>query len=265
MKKILLAVAVLIAPFLDCNLTEAKRGPAPEVESVIYKGIKFIASNTPQRMGYVEAWDIETKRKAWEQKVYTVVFDRLLEQDVQWVFISSLNIEDKKLVVTDERGKEYRVDIPKNILKEQVQPLQLTIKSDKQVYEVGEEIIISGYIENTSKQDTYIYPLEQTLTVTYDIIGPQGNKIDVPLPIIDLWTPKKDDFVLIKAGGSLPKTFKLYLTREVFPALSGIYTISVKYDVWDKGYYENGKFMDLNAWTGMLTSNTIIIEVVEKK
>lgn len=39
----------------------------------------------------------------------------------------------------------------------------------------------------------------------------------------------------------------------------------VKYDIWKEGYYEDGKFINLNAWTGTLTSNTITIEVAENK
>jgi hypothetical protein len=33
------------------------------------------------------------------------------EEDVQWVFIEALNIQDGRLVVTSERGKTYQVDV----------------------------------------------------------------------------------------------------------------------------------------------------------
>ena len=146
---------------------------------------------------------------------------------------------------------------------EPTQPLQLTVKPEKQVYGIGEIIIISGEIKNVSNQDIFIYSLEKSLTVTYDVIDSKRNKIDVPLPIIDLWTPKKDDFVLLKLDKSLPKTFKFSIPREIIK--SGLYTISVKYNIWEKGYYEEGKLIDLDAWTGILTSNTITINVVEVK
>lgn len=146
---------------------------------------------------------------------------------------------------------------------EPTQPLQLTVKPEKQVYGIGEIIIISGEIKNVSNQDIFIYLLEKSLTVTYDVIDSKGNKIDVPGDIIDLWPPKKDDFALLKSGKSLPKTFKLSIPREIIK--SGLYTISVKYNIWEKGYYEDGKLIDLGTWTGILTSNTIAINVVEVK
>lgn len=264
-KTFLLVIVIGVISCVFCQLTEAKRMPAPEVEPVIYKGVKFISPNTPQKMGYVEAWDMETNKKVWEKKVYTVFINPIMEADVQWVFISSLTIEDGKLVVVNERGKKYKVDIPENILKEnKPQAFQLIIESAKPTYEyeIGKPIIISGQLRNVSGQTFFIYTLEETLTVSYEVIGPKGEKIDVGGPIIDLWLPKKDDFTLIKPDKSLTKTFKLYIAREDLYLLPGVYTISVIYDVWKEGYYdEESGFVDLNAWTGTVKSNPIKIEI----
>jgi hypothetical protein len=266
MKKFIsLAIVLGMISFVMCNLAEAKRGPAPEVVPLIYKGMKFIAPNSPQKMGYIEAWDIETNKKVWEKKVYRVFINPLMEADVQWVFISSLTIEDGKLVVVNERGKKYKVGIPENILKEsKPQAFQLIIESAEPTYEyeVGKPIIISGLLRNVSGQSLYIYTLEETLTVSYEVIGPKGEKIDVGGPIIDLWPPKKDDFALIKPDKSLTKTFKLYIAREDLYLLPEVYAISVIYDVWKEGYYdEESGFVDLNAWTGTVKSNPIKIEI----
>lgn len=143
-------------------------------------------------------------------------------------------------------------------------PLTLTIKSDKEVYESGEEVIIFGQIKNISEKDVFIYPLEWTLTVTYEVIDSKGKKIDVPLPISDLWPPTKNDFVLIKAGGLLQKSWGLSIVDEDLQFLPDVYTIMVRYEVREDGYYENGKFVDLDAWTGTLVSNIITIEVKGK-
>lgn len=117
-KIILMTVLAALTPFLFFSSVEAKRAGAPKVEPLVYKGVKFIAPNTPQRMGYVEAWDTVTNTKVWEKKVYSVFINPIMEQDVQWLFIKSLSIEDNKLMVIDEEGQVYKLDIPVNILKE---------------------------------------------------------------------------------------------------------------------------------------------------
>jgi hypothetical protein len=116
MRKFLFLTALTaIIPFLFCDLVVAKRMPPKNVKPLVYKGIVFIAPR--QKMCYVEARDFKTNKKVWEKKVYGIIYDPFLEKDVQDVFITSLGIEGNKLVVTDERGKIYRMEIPKNILK----------------------------------------------------------------------------------------------------------------------------------------------------
>lgn len=121
---ILLKEQTMVKPILLCTISigsifcqtaVAKRGAAPQVEPLFYKGIKFIA--TCDRMGYVEAWDVETNKKVWEKKVYSVLINPFKEADVQWIFIESLAIEGDTLIVITERSKRYRVKIPKEILK----------------------------------------------------------------------------------------------------------------------------------------------------
>jgi len=90
-------------------MVEAKRLPPQEVEPVIYNGIKYTA--THEKMGYVEAWDIKTGKKLWEKKVYDVKIDPYMEADVQWVFITNLSIKDGKLIVVNENGNRYEIDI----------------------------------------------------------------------------------------------------------------------------------------------------------
>jgi hypothetical protein len=112
MKYIFAVLLVLFSPVFS----QAKRMAPEEVEPLIYKGIKFVAPT--QKMGYIEAWDIETKKKVWEKKVYTVIYNPLLETDVQDIFIVSLQIKDGKLLVIDEHHRRFKEVIPKEILRE---------------------------------------------------------------------------------------------------------------------------------------------------
>ena len=110
MKSVLLVVAMLV---LLAPVAFAKRGAPAEVKPVICEGIEYraphstIASN---KMGVVEAWDKATGKILWEQKVNTVAIDTNLEVDVQHVFITKLEIDAGKLIVTNERNDRYSID-----------------------------------------------------------------------------------------------------------------------------------------------------------
>ncbi len=67
--------------------------------------------------------------------------------------------------------------VPFGYCQESTQPLRLTIKSDKQVYEVGEEITLEVTIANLSSNELYIVPLIESSHLTldrkkYDCHGP---------------------------------------------------------------------------------------------
>ena len=50
-------------------------------------------------------------RRFGELTIFTNGIDPNLEEDVQWVFVKALNIQDGRLMVTTERGKTYQVDL----------------------------------------------------------------------------------------------------------------------------------------------------------
>ena len=81
------------------------------MDPVIYEGIRYVAPNDDGRRGYIEAWNVGTNKKLWELTIFTNRIDPNLEEDVQWVFIKTLNIQDGRLMVTSERGKTYQVDV----------------------------------------------------------------------------------------------------------------------------------------------------------
>ena len=105
-----LAVILLLTLLLP-QLTSAKRLPPVKLDPVIYEGIRYVAPNDDGRRGYVEAWNLGTNKKLWELTIFTNGIDPNLEEDVQWVFIKALNIQDGRLMVTSERGKTYQVDV----------------------------------------------------------------------------------------------------------------------------------------------------------
>ncbi len=97
----------LLLPQLAC----AKRIAPGKVDPVIYERIRYIAPNDDGRRGYIQAWNVGTNKKLWELTIFTNGIDPNFEEDVQWVFIKVLNIQDGRLMITSERGKTYQVDV----------------------------------------------------------------------------------------------------------------------------------------------------------
>ncbi len=181
MKKIIfLAVVIMLTPFLFCSLVEAERGPASQVEPVIYKEIKFIAPNTPEKMGYVEAWDIKTNKKLWELKVYEVKINPQIEADVQWKFITSLYIYGGKLIAVNEAGKRYEVDIA----------AKKVVKGDD--YKKGDVIIQTNKSQYLPKEN-----IEITITNNFDNESRISNQLTVEKLQENTW----EEFALLYSNG----------------------------------------------------------------
>jgi hypothetical protein len=104
-------VFTLIASVVLPSLGLSKRiGPAM-VTPVIHGGVRYVAPNDNGRRAYIEAWDAQTNRKLWELNIFANHIDPKLEEDVQWVFIKTLTIQDGRLMVTSERGERYSIDL----------------------------------------------------------------------------------------------------------------------------------------------------------
>lgn len=113
----LIAVGLLLA-------TEgmAKRAGPPSVSPVVHEGVRYVAPNDDGRRGYVQAFDAASGKKLWEATVFRNPIQPRIEEDVQWVFIKSLRIREGRLIVTDEKDRQYPVrlilrtadDIPKD-------------------------------------------------------------------------------------------------------------------------------------------------------
>jgi hypothetical protein len=103
----------------------AKRLPPPVVNPVVAGGVeyraeheRFAKKDKPGGLrAFVEARDAKTKTVLWKVKVYEVVYQGGLETDVQDVYIASLKMAPKGLVVRTEKKVEYLVDLTKKTAK----------------------------------------------------------------------------------------------------------------------------------------------------
>lgn len=157
---------------------------------------------------------------------------------------------------------------------EAVQPLRFVIKAEKSSYQASEisttqypsskdaVFAIAGEIQNISQQDQWFYDVQSTGNPACHLTGPKA--VEVTSVIADPAPPRKEHFVSVKAGESLPKTFecRFWTGDAVAP---GIYTLSMTYRVAQNSYLavdgETVTRVDLEAWTGTLHSNEVKIEV----
>ncbi len=95
----------------------AKRAAAAEVPPVVDHGVKYVfphfstEGGEAQAGGVVEARDEKSGALLWRVRVYSTRVDPKLERDVQDVFLTSARLEGGKLVVTNEKGETYEVDL----------------------------------------------------------------------------------------------------------------------------------------------------------
>jgi hypothetical protein len=101
-------VLVLALSLLFASAAFAKRSPPEKVEPIRAGGIEYRVPHN--HMGCVESWDTARDELVWRRQVYAVRYDVELERDVQDVFIVSVEMRDKKLVVKNERSSEYQLD-----------------------------------------------------------------------------------------------------------------------------------------------------------
>lgn len=106
------ALVVLSSFFLSATISIAKRAAPKPVPAVTLNNIRYSAPH--QLMGYVVAADTTKNKEIWRKRIYEVIIKPALERDVQDVFITSLVIENGTLVITNERGESYTLDLATN-------------------------------------------------------------------------------------------------------------------------------------------------------
>ena len=103
---LLLLCAALVAGIAPAS---AKRAAPADVAPVIVKGVQYSAPH--DAMGFVVATGISSGKEMWRAQIYKIRVNQELERDVQDVFITSLVAKEDTLIVTNERGEKYALDL----------------------------------------------------------------------------------------------------------------------------------------------------------
>jgi hypothetical protein len=107
------------------KMPAGKRVGPPEVPPVTIGNVRYEAIHwgksrgLGQNGGYIAAFEAETDRELWTLKIYDIVYDPKMEEDVQDVFIETISESprNKTLKIVDENGRKYRVDPEKRSVK----------------------------------------------------------------------------------------------------------------------------------------------------
>jgi hypothetical protein len=105
MNKLIAGLLVALAAF-HC---EAKRAAPTAVPPVEADGVVYAAPSDP--IGCVVASSGKSGKTLWFRQVYVVRYEADLETDIQDCFINGLKLEKGKLVITNEAGSHFELDL----------------------------------------------------------------------------------------------------------------------------------------------------------
>ena len=108
MKTSVLPLLLLLA-FAFTSPAFAKRSAPAQVAPVKAADVEYRVPH--DKLGCVEAWDVRSDQMLWRKQVYVVRYDVELERDIQDVFITSVAVQNGKLLVKNEHASEYLLDL----------------------------------------------------------------------------------------------------------------------------------------------------------
>jgi outer membrane protein assembly factor BamB len=84
--------------------------PPPVVPPITHEGVVYQATGDGET-AFIMAKDVKTGKELWKAKVYHVQIDPLKEGDVQTIFFKGMLLSREKLLIQDEAGRYYRLDL----------------------------------------------------------------------------------------------------------------------------------------------------------
>jgi hypothetical protein len=112
-----IAIGLLIAGLGAPEPVRAKRRAPAEVKAVIQDGVRYVVPHfgalhgKKQNGGYVQARRADSDELLWDRMVYSVSYDEKLERDAQDVFITGLTLKGGALLVENELGETFEMDL----------------------------------------------------------------------------------------------------------------------------------------------------------
>lgn len=110
MKTLAFFLLVLMIPLT----VHAKQSAPPIVDAVVHEGIRYsvkVEKSKTEFSVYLLTELLSESILLAETALYRISYKPLLEKDVQEIFPASMEIDENDIIVTDERGRLYRVSV----------------------------------------------------------------------------------------------------------------------------------------------------------
>jgi hypothetical protein len=85
------------------------------VTPIIYSGIEYLVAGDGTAQ-YVIARDLKASKVLWKVEIFRTRMNPRLEEDVQWVFITAMNLSHNALLIRDEGSRCYMLDLRSKIV-----------------------------------------------------------------------------------------------------------------------------------------------------
>jgi len=109
MKKSFIITIITIIPLCASLVVFAMRLPPKPVDKIVHEGIEYRAPH--ELMGCIEAWHLKTGVRIWWKQIYAVRYNPKLETDVQDVYITNMKLKGNNLIIKDESGRKYSLNL----------------------------------------------------------------------------------------------------------------------------------------------------------
>ena len=100
---------------------QAKRLAPKDVSPVVVGAIKYTAPHYDKAFnnlaGYIMAIEVSSGKELWIKQIYKNNYNPSLERDVQDIFITSLKVKDNILIIANEKGEVYNLNLTDNSIK----------------------------------------------------------------------------------------------------------------------------------------------------
>jgi hypothetical protein len=112
MRILSLAIILLMGMSMSSNVQEKRVAPA-KIKPILNNGSLIEVQYEPNSSGY-SAFIVSKKASddtvTWKTQIYSKVFDKNMETDVQEIYLRSLLLEKNRIIAVDEHQQKYEVD-----------------------------------------------------------------------------------------------------------------------------------------------------------
>jgi hypothetical protein len=105
-----LRVVLIVSLVFTCTTAMAKRTAPKEVVPLRVGDVEYRVPHF-SHTGCIEAWDVKHGRMLWRKQIYVIRYDAVPEKDVQDIFITSIEMKEKILLIKNERDSEYELNL----------------------------------------------------------------------------------------------------------------------------------------------------------